>query len=326
MRGGQRRAYASRAGAGPLTRREAIRLGLAGGALAFLSPSCQEKSKTPEPPEPPATEPVYELKPGTSLYDDFDGHGNFQTYDARDLAVAGALYSKIWVHDSGARVIDASQVSLPPLLRANGDRAGSAPSLSPAPNNVVEISCIGVVTELIWMGSPREITFADFGSLGADVMLSSRSTAPHTSASLNFHTTIPEQPPGRSWYVALGIFKNSEEPGGAFVLGQYLNLNLGIIQNDYLAPAVLDEWRSLRLDIVTKAGDPGLGDQDIRLDYYLDGTLRASRIPEDSAILIDPSRTGLGPHRSLVVNRDGYTGEAVGCFDNVRAVYRNRIA
>jgi hypothetical protein len=309
-----------------MTRREALHIGLAGGTLAFLSPSCQERSNTPEPPEPPVTEPVYELMPGSSLYDDFDGHGNFQTYDDRDLAVAGALYSKIWVHDSGSRVIDAAPPGLPLLLRVAGDPAGSAPSPSPVPNHVVEISCIDVITELIWMGSPREISFADFGSLGADVMLSSRSTAPHTSASLNFHTTIPEQPPGRSWYVALGIFKSSEEPGGAFVLGQYLNLNLGIIQNDYLGPAVLDEWRSLRLDIVTKAGDPGLGDQDIRLDYYLDGTLRASRIPEDTAILIDPSRTGLGPHRSLVVNRDGYTGEAVGCFDNVRAVYRNRIA
>jgi hypothetical protein len=264
--------------------------------------------------------------PGSSLYDDFDGQRNFQTYNGRDLAVAGALYSRIWVYDGGSRVIDAPQPGLPVLLGMAEDPARPAPSPSPVPNHVVEISCIGVINELIWMGSPREISFADFGSLGADVMLSSRSTAPHASASLNFHTTIPEQPPGRSWYVALGIFKNSEEPGGAFVLGQYLNLNLGIIQNDYLGPAVLDEWRSLRLDIVTKAGDPGLGDQDIRLDYYLDGTLRASRIPEDSMILIDPSRTGLGPHRSLVVSRDGYTGEAIGYFDNVRAVYRNRIA
>ena len=68
-----------------------------------------------------------------------------------------------------------------------------------------------------------------------------------------------------------------------------------------LGAVALDEWHALRLDIVTKADDPRLGDQDLRLDYYLDGELKASRIPEDSAILIDPARTGLGPHRSLVV-------------------------
>lgn len=326
MRSGHRRTYEKGAGAGPLTRRDAIRLGLAGGAFAWLGASCQHSSNSPKPPDPPDSTPVYELTPGSSLYDDFDGHGNFQTYDSRDLAVAGELFSRIWVYDSGSRVVDAAQAFPPPLLPATGDRAVSAQVLSPVPNFVVEISCIDVNTELIWTGNPREITFADFGSFSADVMLSSRSTTPHSSASLNFHTTIPEQPPGRSWWVGLGIFRDPGEPGAAFVLGQYLNLNLGIIQNDYLGPAALDEWRALRLDIVTKAGDPSLGDQDLRLDYYLDGTLRASRIPEDSAILIDPSRTGLGPHRSLVVNRDAYAGQAVGYFDNVRAVYKNRIA
>jgi len=103
-------------------------------------------------------------------------------------------------------------------------------------------------------------------------------------------------------------------------------VNLGLFQNDWLGAVGLDEWHALRLDIVTKADDPRLGAQDLRLDFYLDGELKASRIPEDSAILIDPARTGLGPHRSLVVIRDGYEGDAYGYFDNVRARYKNRIA
>jgi hypothetical protein len=298
-----------------LTRREALRIGLAGGALACLGRACQTGSKPPEPPKPPpGDKPVYELAPGDSLYDDFDGHGCFQAFDGRDLATAGALYQRIWVQNGGSRVVDAAVLSPPPL-----------PAGAPVPNYVLEIGCVGQMMSYAWLNSPREITFADFGSLRADVRLSSRSTAPHPSAGLNFHTTIPEQPPGRSWWVGISIFK---DPGGsgALVVGQYSNLNLGILQNDMLGAVGLDEWHALRLDIVTKADDPRLGDQDLRLDYYLGGELKASRIPEDSAILIDPARTGLGPHRSLVVNRDGYEGDAYGYFDNVRAVYRDRIA
>jgi hypothetical protein len=252
--------------------------------------------------------------PGNSLYDDFDGHGCFQTYDGRDLATAGALYERLWVQDGGSRVVDAALLSPSPL-----------PAGAPVPNYVLEIGCVGQTMSYAWLNSPREITFADFGSLRADVRLSSRSTAPHPCAFLNFHTTIPEQEPGKSWSVSLGLFKDLGG-AGAFVVGQYSNVNLGLTQNDLLGEAALDEWHALRLDIMTKADDPRLGDQDLRLDYYLDGELKASRIPEDSAILIDPSRTGLGPHRSLVVTRDGYEGEAYGYFDNVRAVYRDRIA
>jgi hypothetical protein len=312
MNGGRRRAGPGVTGSLLLTRREALRLGLAGGALVVLGRACQTGSKTPEPPDPPpGDEPVYALTPGDSLYDDFDGHGCFQTYEGRDLATAGALYERIWAQDGGSQVVD--------------DPSGLASGLAPVPNDVLEIGCVGQTMSYAWLNSPGEITFADFGSLRADVRLSSRSTAPHPGAFLNFHTTIPEQPPGKSWWVNLGLFKDLGGPG-AFVVGQYGNINLGLVQNDMLGAVALDEWHALRLDIVTKADDPGLGDQDLRLDYYLDGERKASRIPEDSAILIDPARTGLGPHRSLVVNRDGYEGDAYGYFDNVRAVYRDRIA
>jgi hypothetical protein len=320
MNGGPRRAGPGSTGFLLLTRREALRLGLAGGALACLGRACQTASKPPEPPKPPPDDvPVYELALADSLYDDFDGHGCFQTFEGRDLATAGALYERIWVQDGGSQVVDASILSPAPQVSSDGE------SFVQTPNHVLEIGCVGQTMSYAWLNSPREITFADFGSLRADVMLSSRSTAPHPGAFLNFHTTIPEQPPGKSWWVNLGLFKDLGGPG-AFVVGQYGNINLGLVQNDMLGAVALDEWHALRLDIVTGADDPRLGAQDLRLDYYLDGELKASRIPEDSAILIDPARTGLGPHRSLVVNRDGYEGDAYGYFDNVRAVYRDRIA
>jgi hypothetical protein len=285
-----------------MKRREILGLGLAGGALSLFGRACEPGSKAPEPPPPADGDPVYALMPGDSLYDDFDGHGCYQSYDDRDQAQAGALGDRIWIQDGGAQVVD------------GGSRGF-----------VLEIGCVGQMMSYAWLKSPREIEFAQFGSLRADVLLSSRSTAPRPLAGLNFHTTIPEQPPGRSWFVTLGLFKDPSGPG-ALVIGQYGNLNLGILENDTLGAAALDEWHSLRLDILTRAEDPALGPADLRLDYYLDGSRLASRIPEDSAILIDPDRTGLGPHRSLIVSREGYVGEAYGSFDHVRARYDNRTA
>jgi hypothetical protein len=312
MTKGQSRAWTGKPGSPLLTRREALRIGLAGGALACLGRGCQQSAKTPDPPKPPPGDrPVYELMAGNSLYDDFDGHGCYQSFDSRDLAAAGTLGEKIWSHDERSKVVDAALLSPIPL--------------SAVSNNVLEIGCEGVLNEIAWLISPREITFADLGSFSADVLLSSRTTAVRASATVNFHTTIPEQPPGRSWWVAVGLHTNPAGTG-TLVVGQYVNLNLGIVRNDDLGPAAFDEWHNVRLDILTRADDPSLGPADLRLEYFLDGVFKASRIPEDSAILIDPLRTGLGPHRSLVVARESYEGDAVGYFDNVRARYNNRIA
>ncbi len=301
-------------GACLLTRREAIRMGLAGGAMAWLGSACQEVAAPPEPPEPPATDPVYELAPGSSLYDDFDGHGNFQTFDNRDLAAAGALAAKLWIPGAGARVVESALTPLPPPA-----------GMPAAPDRVLELRCGDLRVEEAKLANPALLGFADLGSFSADMLLSSRSTAPRPFIGLNLHTSIPEQPPGKSWYCTLGIFKNMAGPG-ALAVGLYGNVNLEIVENDLLAAIDFDEWHTFRLNIATKADDPSLGDQDVRLEYYLDGTLMAARIPEDSPILIDPSRLGFGPYRSLIISRDWYEGEAFGYFNNVRAVYRDRIA
>ncbi len=173
------------------------------------------------------------------------------------------------------------------------------------------------------LNSPPFIDFADFRSFSADVMLSSASTMQNSCAGLDYHTTIPEQPPGRSWGAQVLILKNLE--GNIFVMGQYYNVNLGIFTGDNLGPAELDRWYNLRLDIVTERDDSSLKDNELRLDYYLDGVFKASRIPEDSEILLDPERTGAGPHRGLAVAGEEGTGIALGYFDNVRGVYKNRV-
>ena len=73
--------------------------------------------------------------------------------------------------------------------------------------------------------------------------------------------------------------------------------------------------------------DPGLGDQDLRLDYYLDGEAQglsgSRRTAPSSSIRPGP---GSAPTAASSSIRDGYEGDAYGYFDNVRAVYRDRIA
>jgi len=173
------------------------------------------------------------------------------------------------------------------------------------------------------LNNPPELDFADYKSFSADVMLSSASAPLYFSAGFDYHTTIPEQPPGKSWYAHVVILKNTA--GNVLIMGAYGNVNLGIFTGDLLASAQLDRWYNLRLDIVTNKQDDRLQADEIRLDYYVDGILRASRIPEDSAILIDPNRTGWGPQRSLIVTSEEGEGDSIGYFNNVRAVYRNRI-
>lgn len=91
----------------------------------------------------------------------------------------------------------------------------------------------------------------------------------------------------------------------------------------------MDRWHNLRLDVVTNSQDDRLAPDEIRLDYYLDGVLKASRIPEDSPILADPTRLNWGPQRSFIVASDNSEGDrggdSIAYFDNVRAVYSNRI-
>ena len=134
---------------------------------------------------------------------------------------------------------------------------------------------------------------------------------------------IPEQPPGLSWGAQIVIRRNQD--GNVLIMGQYYNRNLGIYAGDNLGPAQLDRWYNLRLDIITKRDDGSLRDNELRLDYYVDGVFRVSRIPEDSELLLDPNRTGAGPHRSLLNVGDEGPGTSIGYYDNVRGVYRNRI-
>jgi hypothetical protein len=54
--------------------------------------------------------------------------------------------------------------------------------------------------------------------------------------------------------------------------------------------------------------------------------LKETEIPEDSEILLDPARTEYGPTRFLIIYAEEAEGESIAYFDNVKAVYRNRLS
>jgi hypothetical protein len=380
-----------------LTRRDLIRLGLTGTCLSWLGRGCQQgpKSSSPYTPTTP-TEPaaVYQLTDGKTLYDDFDGHGNLQSFDGQNLAEAGKISARIWNAWTGwgtADVVESPSVSS--LLtavneegqrveyRSQGKKGQETKYVFDADGNLVEAvphipgQPYHGSRKLLWLGArdgnqetpegpvpvqkgkvygtaeiapaggsgqalrlagslrsgdvsletynPAGLEAADNKSFSADVLLSSESTSRRLSTILDYHTTIPDQPPGKSWFAQIGIGTVLDE--NIRIVCQYGNVNLGYRVFQYLGSAERDTWYNLRMDMVTKKDDSSLNDNELRIDYYVNGVLLFSSIPEDSDVILDPKRTGAGPSRILTVGTSQDQLSAVAYFDNVRAVYNNRI-
>jgi hypothetical protein len=174
-----------------------------------------------------------------------------------------------------------------------------------------------------FLTSRRGIEFADYRTFSADVLLPSASNCPGFYASLCYHTTIPEQDPGLSWVSDLGIRKYSS--GEVLLFATCINRNTGYQYSMTLGQALLDTWYNLRMAVVTQRDDPALKSNEFRVEYYVNDELLASDVPEDSGLLLDPEKTGAGPHRFLRLCVTVPEGESMAFFDNVRAVYLNRI-
>lgn len=372
---------------GALKRRDFIKLGITGAALSCLNSGCENKTSANPPDQ---TEQVYELTDGQTLYDDFAGNRNLQTYNNQDLAEAGKLNSRLWDASHGTEVVqNPAAPGLLTVINEDGQRVEYVPKDAEVKEIKYVFDADGELIQavphtpgqpyhgskkLLWVGArngrydsengslivekgtvygsaqlkpnqgsgwilkltsslpglmgcflahPRDIAFADYKTLSADVMVPSTSTARDFNAALDYHTTIPEQPPGKSWQADMGVHKFPN--GGAILYAQYFNVNAGLGTSLELGQALLDKWYNLRLDVITQREDASLKDTELRLDYYVDGILKASEIPEDSKLLLDPGRTGWGPNRLLVIYIAEAEGEGVAFFDNVKAVYRNRI-
>jgi len=306
-----------------MKRRDILKTAASGAALSWLARACGPGPKPPGPDGGGGPQPVTALTDGLSLYDDFDGNGNLQTIDGQPLAVAGLLSSRIWGGTYGTEMLE-NPFSSPPSAIVKGEELRASASVAAARSGyILRVTNILNSFMKVLLSNPETIDFPDFKSLSADVLLSSASMTANGGAGVDYHTTIPEQPPGKSWWADIFIVKGVS--GEAFLMGHYTNINTGSTASHWLGPAELDTWYNLRLDILTRRDDASLSDEEIRLDFYVGGEYRDSLFPEDSAILLDPERTGLGPHRSLVVWSEQGSENVFGYFDNVRAVYQDRI-
>jgi len=373
---------------GSLKRRDFIKLGLTGAALSCLNSGCENKTSTDPPDEP---EQVYELTDGHTLYDDFDGSGNLQTFNNQNLAEAGKLSSKLWdptspgpevvqnpealglltvVNEDGQKVEyglpEAGAQEIKHVYDADGRLLQAVPHISGQPYHgskkllwvgarngryntdsgsiIVEKGKVYGSAEPKPMGGSgwvlkltsslpgllgcilsnrRDIEFVDYKTFSADLMLPSTSTGQGYYASLSYHTTIPEQPPGLSWMTDLGIRKYAS--GRVILFALCINRNTGYRTYLDLGQAQLDTWYSLRMDVLTRSDDPTLKDNEFRIEYYVNGKLSGSEVPEDAELLLNPLRTGAGPNRFLRLSVEIPEGESIAFWDNVRAVYNNRI-
>ncbi len=173
------------------------------------------------------------------------------------------------------------------------------------------------------MTSRRDIEFKDCRRLSGDIMIPASATGPDYWASVDYHTTIPEQPPGVSWFTELGIRKFS---GGELNLfAQCINRNTEYRVYFDFGKAETDTWYSFRMDVVTQRDDSALAANQLRIDYYINGELKGYDFPWDGELLLDPNRTGSGPDRYVRLLVENPVGESVAYFDNIKAVYSNRI-
>jgi len=289
---------------GALKRRDLLKMGLAGLVLSGMNRGCENKSSS-NPPDP--SDQAYELTDGQTLYDDFDGHGCLQTYNNENLAEAGKLSSRIWAAtDEGAEVVDN------PVPESTGP-SGKVLKLA---------SRLAGFMGLI-MTSRRDTEFKDCRRLSGDIMVPSSATGTDYWASVDYHTTIPEQPPGVSWFTELGIRKFSGEELRLFA--QCINRNTEYRVSFDFGKAEPDTWYSFRMDVVTQRDDSALAANELRIDYYINGELKGYDFPWDGELLLNPERTGAGPDRYVRLLVENPVGESIAYFDNIKAVYSNRI-
>jgi len=171
--------------------------------------------------------------------------------------------------------------------------------------------------------SRRDVEFKDCRRLCGDIMVPSSATGTDYWASVDYHTTIPEQPPGVSWFTELGIRKFSGEELRLFA--QCINRNTEYRVSFDFGKAEPDTWYSFRMDVVTRRDDPSLATNELRIDYYVNGELKGYDFPMDGELLLNPERTGMGPDRYVRLLVENPIGESIAYFDNIKAVYSNRI-
>ena len=218
-----------------MKRRDILAAGIGGAALSWLGRACkiESGSKPGGPTGPDVPQPVCGLTDGRSLYDDFDGGGNLQTFDGQPLAVAGELSSKIWGATYGTEILDDPILrSLFSVVDENGRTSrhsrrllvlgatdvhletpdgllpiekgrvyGAAESIAAGPRGyVLKVTNLFQFSPKFFikirLTNPELMDFSDFKSFSADTLLSSASTGNLCGAGLDYQYDDPRAAAG----------------------------------------------------------------------------------------------------------------------------------
>ncbi len=192
---------------------------------------------------------------------------------------------------------------------------------------VVKMTHDGGGSTRLRLTNPQDIEFKDYKSFVADVFLSSAAPSDDFQIGIDYHTSFAEQG-GGSWFCQIGVKKDASGARDANIFAFCNNKNTSYQYWNTLREANFDTWYRIRMDIVTNEDENGkdLKDNELRIDFYINGKLSDSEIPEDSALLLNPDKTDFGPSRSIDMWQPQGGKEGIAFVDNVKAVYRNRIS
>lgn len=233
----------------------------------------------------------------TPLYDNFDGRGCHQYKTEVELADKGSLSFRLW--------------------KGNGEVEKTEKGLGRTKGNIAKLILNTKKDDFnsVDLVNPETIYYSDFQSFSTDVLVSSDCTAKSFSAGIQTHAAIIPDIGDKYWHASLVLSKNSDE---LTISGFWKNIKSGEYPSQSI-PAKYDTWYNLRIDIQK------ISKKKIEISYYVNGELLLSGVPEESAILLDPSKLEWGPHRQLYIWSGAKKGKVFAFFDNVRAIYPQQI-
>jgi len=165
----------------------------------------------------------------------------------------------------------------------------------------------------VYFEHPSGTSFRSFKSWSADVRVPSGSTSPRTGAALDFHSGGVDG--GLSWYAIIGIGGYELDPGSLDISAHCNNRNRPYQWLRSLQRAELDEWYNLRMDIVI------VSDDELRIDFFVDGRLMAHESPYEAPIILGEGKTGGRMLEGAWAPEEERTGVFSFYLDNVFTVY-----
>lgn len=266
------------------------------------------------------------LLSSVALYDDFDGNGSKQQYNNVNLSIMGSPSFDLWAISANNRndVQIVKAENLNPIFAKHGYVAkifhgkrwrDAVRMYMISPRFYIKYSDY----------KPSEtrtaISFINFQSLSADIMVSSKSTSQDFIAGVEILIGF-DQPTYaaryRSW--RLGVTKNPDD-GNYYACAQYFNTHFPEQNHTEILEKVNpDNWNNFRIE------SQQASNIELKISFYVNNIFKTAWTPQEGNLLINMPEKNLwfGPARNLMIYKPEPDGTAIAYFDNVYGVYENR--